>query len=361
MDNLAHTLAGLTLAEAGLGRRSARATLTLAIAANLPDIDGLAMLGGTDFALWFRRGWTHGAPALVLLPIVLTAVMLLPDARRPREQRANPKVLLALAYLGVLTHPVLDWMNTYGVRLLMPFDGRWFYGDALLIVDPWLWLLGAAAVVVGRSHSKPGLATWLVLGTATTGMMLFIDVVPLSAKLAWIVGLVLIVALRLRLHDPEKIRSLGVACAALIAVYCALMAAGSALAREQARRWFDGAGFQSVAEVMAGPLPARPFARDIVAVADGHYHFLELDWLGTPTLREVLPSRPVPQPNAVIHAALEAPEVQGLRNWLRLPDYVVTREPEGWTVLIRDLRYAREETRGFATATVRLDEELQPR
>ena len=27
-------------------------------------------------------------------------------------------------------------MNSFGIRLLMPFSGRWFYGDALYIVDP---------------------------------------------------------------------------------------------------------------------------------------------------------------------------------------------------------------------------------
>ncbi len=30
----------------------------------------------------------------------------------------------------------MDWLNSYGVRLLMPFSNRWFYGDALYIVDP---------------------------------------------------------------------------------------------------------------------------------------------------------------------------------------------------------------------------------
>ena len=47
----------------------------------------------------------------------------------------------ALAALGVVTHPVLDWLNNYGMRWLMPFDGRWFYGDALFIIDPWVWLV----------------------------------------------------------------------------------------------------------------------------------------------------------------------------------------------------------------------------
>ena len=34
----------------------------------------------------------------------------------------------------------MDFLNSYGVRLLMPFSERWFYGDALYIVDPMLYL-----------------------------------------------------------------------------------------------------------------------------------------------------------------------------------------------------------------------------
>ena len=40
MDNLAHTLAGLALAEAGLKRRTALGAATHVIGANLPDADG---------------------------------------------------------------------------------------------------------------------------------------------------------------------------------------------------------------------------------------------------------------------------------------------------------------------------------
>ncbi len=49
-----------------------------------------------------------------------------------------------LSYLGVATHPLLDWLNTYGIRLLMPLDPRWFYGDAVFIVDPWIWLVSGS-------------------------------------------------------------------------------------------------------------------------------------------------------------------------------------------------------------------------
>src|SRR5215216_2877037 len=146
MDNLTHTLVGAALAESGLRRRSALGAATLLVGANFPDIDVVAVPLGRGLEL--RRGWTHGVLALVLLPVVLTALVLAWDRlvrrrRAPGAPRAGegdaasvrPGQLLLLAAVSIATHPLLDWMNTYGVRWLMPFDGRWFYGDALFIVD----------------------------------------------------------------------------------------------------------------------------------------------------------------------------------------------------------------------------------
>ena len=31
--------------------------------------------------------------------------------------------------------------TSYGTRLLEPFSHRWFYGDTLFIMDPWIWLV----------------------------------------------------------------------------------------------------------------------------------------------------------------------------------------------------------------------------
>ncbi|MEM1183312.1 MAG: metal-dependent hydrolase, partial [Acidobacteriota bacterium] len=147
MDPLTHTFFGGALAESGLKRRSALATATLMIGANLPDVDVVAYAWGSDAALGFRRGWTHGVLAMAVLPLVLTGLMVGVDRWRRRRDPgapgvgADPKQLLVLSALAVWSHPPLDWLNTYGVRVLMPFRGDWFYGDALFIIDPWVWLM----------------------------------------------------------------------------------------------------------------------------------------------------------------------------------------------------------------------------
>ena len=112
----------------------------------------LAYLDGPAADLSFRRGWTHGIPALLVLPFVLTGAMLLLDRAVRRARHAvlpsgvRPSQVLLLAAISILTHPILDTLNTYGVRWLMPVRGDWFYGDTLFIVDPWLWLILALGV-----------------------------------------------------------------------------------------------------------------------------------------------------------------------------------------------------------------------
>src|SRR3712207_4622196 len=126
MDNLCHALVGAALAEAGLKKRTALATATLVIGANLPDVDVLAYFWGSDEALGFRRGWTHGVLALALWPFVLTGIMLAWDRsvrrrRHPDAPPADARSLFLLSVISILSHPFLDWLNTYGMRWLMPF------------------------------------------------------------------------------------------------------------------------------------------------------------------------------------------------------------------------------------------------
>lgn len=93
--------------------------------------------------LEWRRGWTHGILALLVLPVLLTLCFGLLQRIRPGRAGAIPfrqNQLLLLATIAIVSHPILDTLNTYGVRWLMPFSGQWFYGDALFIVDPWAWI-----------------------------------------------------------------------------------------------------------------------------------------------------------------------------------------------------------------------------
>jgi len=158
MDNLTHSLTGALIGQAGLKRKTGLAMPALIIGANLPDVDAACLfwLEGVEH-LGFRRGITHGPPAMVVLPLILAGLLYGFDRwqtkRGTRPEGRLPisfKWLFLLSFIACLTHPALDWMNSYGIRLLEPFSSRWFYGDVLFIIDIWLWL-------------AMGFATWLSL------------------------------------------------------------------------------------------------------------------------------------------------------------------------------------------------------
>ena len=159
MDNLCHTLVGAALAQSGLKRRTPLATATLLVAANLPDVDVISLAWGSTAGLGFRRGWTHGVLALSLWPFLLAAAMLAFD-RMGAKRGAKFWPLVLLSAIGVASHPLLDLLNTYGVRLMMPFSNRWYYGDTLFIVDVWVWLVLAAGVLVSMRAERRDLSNW---------------------------------------------------------------------------------------------------------------------------------------------------------------------------------------------------------
>ena len=320
MDNIAHTLVGAVLAKSGLDRRTALGGATLMIGANFPDIDIVAVPLGMSFE--WRRGVTHGLLALIVLPFVLTSVMLAWD-RFVRRRRlgasyvpVNPGALLFLSALSMLTHPVLDWMNVYGVRWLMPFDGTWFYGDALFIVDPWIW--GALAVGVVASHRR------------------------------WRSGVA-----------APQARRPAVMAMAVVSTYILGMLVLGELGERVARRELAAQGVTNVERLMAGPVPVNPLRRQVVASVDGgaRYRFGEVRWTPVPsfTLEEfvIQANRDIPAANM----ALTTPRGRGFFQWARFPFFSVHGVGADSVIWIGDARYTVDPESSWAA--VRLETGIQ--
>ncbi len=164
MDNLTHSLVGALIGQTGLKKKTGLAMPALIIGANLPDVDAACFfwLEGEEH-LGFRRGITHGPPALILLPLILAGLLWGYDrwqARRGKRPEGRTPVhfgwLFGLSFLGCLTHPALDWLNVYGIRFLEPFSSQWFYGDTLFIIDVWLWALMGFATWFSLRREKRG-------------------------------------------------------------------------------------------------------------------------------------------------------------------------------------------------------------
>jgi inner membrane protein len=372
MDPLAHTLFGATLAEAGLKKKTALAAGTLIIGANLPDIDAIAMLWSDDAALYFRRGWTHGILALIILPFLLTAAMLLFDrylyrrysgsvsySKNPRPP-LKPGVLLGISFVAVWSHPFLDLLNTYGVRLLMPFSQTWFYGDTFFIIDPWMWLLTAAAVVLANSKTIPGAAGWIIIGAATTALVLGTAVVPAIVKVLWSISVILILIVRLGGWMRRRTQTLALGCLFFFTIYLALMYIGSTMTTVYVR---DALAAQNIEvdDVMAEPLPARIWVRGGVAMTDSHYYLFRINWLNPDSFELTYDPLPRTEPGRIVSAALESDNIRGLRIWMRYPYYEIHAVDHGWQVIIRDLRYVAPDQPaedGFGIVVVNLDSQL---
>ena len=331
MDPLAHTLFGATLAEAGLKRRSRYATATLLIGANLPDIDAVANFWGADVALHARRGVTHGPIAMVALPLLLAAAVWLWHRWRGSTAAAldappfRPRAIVALSFLGVLSHPALDWLNTYGVRLLMPFDERWFYGDTLFIVDPWFWLLAAAGAVLARSGSARAVAGWLVLAALASWLVITTDVVGQGVKIGWVVGSVTIAILRWRVPQVAH-PAFARATLATLALYIGLAFGFARLAESALAEKFAAAR-----EIQANPAPGVPWAHRVVVVEPDTYRIV--------TREGAVFTLPRREPDAIVKAALAQESVRGFATWMRYPHWTVEEMPDRWIVRFQDLRY----------------------
>jgi inner membrane protein len=168
VDNLTHSLVGAVLGRMGLKRLSPRAMPALIIAANLPDIDSWIARPLGLSPRTFHRGFTHGIGGLVVMPLLAVVIILIWERLRPgKEGPVKVTGLLLACFIGALSHPALDFLNTYGVRLLEPFSHRWFYGDTLFIVDPWIWLMLILGLEFswfaerrGRNWTRPAVAAF---------------------------------------------------------------------------------------------------------------------------------------------------------------------------------------------------------
>lgn len=141
MDNLTHSLTGVLLARTGLARRVPYGTALAVAAANFADIDIVSGAKSWICYLHYHRGFTH---SLVWLPLVAAVVLplwwLLARRRGPVAGALWLRAYLISVAAG-LTHPLLDLLNVYGIRIWTPISGRWHHLDLLFIVDVWVWAL----------------------------------------------------------------------------------------------------------------------------------------------------------------------------------------------------------------------------
>jgi len=270
VENITHSLVGATLAELALpaGARPAQRRLFFfagILAANLPDGDLLySRISPPPLGyLLHHRGHTHTLVGCALLGIVgWLLTWLIPPVRRLVAE--SPRQFWALVSVALASHVVLDSWNSYGVHPFWPFDNRWYYGDAIYILDPWLWvLLGVVVALNARTRLRR-----VVLGLGVIALpvaLVWIRMIPAGALVALaVIGAVLGSATYRRVPRVRSSAALGSA-----ALYVAAMFGVSHIARDVSLasiRSVQGAADGDIVDVILNPNPAVPLCWSALSI-----------------------------------------------------------------------------------------------
>jgi inner membrane protein len=305
MENLTHTIVGLMLARVGLEKTTPRGAGMLMLAANAPDIDGVTWLGGTLSYIETHRTYTH---SLAFLPLMALLPMLLVRARFSWRS-----YLASMA--AVLSHLLLDWTNSYGIPLALPFSGHRFRLDTVNLVDFWIW-----AILVG--------ALWATaLSSRVDG-----EIRPASnpgARRGWAWAALLV----------------------LLAYESGRWAAHDRAIQVMASRVYESAPPR---RVTALPVALHPLAWRGVIEGDGFTILVPVNLGGEydPGAGRLYRDAP---PIPALDAALRTRPFQVLNRFSQLPFWKVTPVAEGVRVELIDLRFGSPETPGFAAAAAIVD------
>ena len=229
------------------------------------------------------------------------------EARSPKTGDRLPKPPARFWWLlasvpGLYSHVFLDYLNNYGVRLLTPLDWRWFYGDAVFIVDPWLWVTLGLGVWFARRRARPRRRSSPWASPASTW--------PACWSLA---------------HDARR-----------------FVIASGGRARGQPPR-----------ALMVGPVPIVPWSREVIIDAGDAYRVgLYTVWPRRLQLTEEL----IPKNDRLpaVAAARDEPRVAAFLVWSRFPFWELMPSASGTVATVRDVRFRQRVAGTFnATAIVR--------
>jgi inner membrane protein len=272
MDNLTHSLVGLTAAKAGLERLSPGATTLCILAANSPDADIVALIFGGRWAfLQHHRGISHSIVGAFVLTFALPLIFYFGDLLIGRIKKREPQVklkgLLLASILTTATHPLLDWTNNYGIRFLLPWNPKWFYGDFVFIIDPFLWMVLGGAAFLLTAKTKKRVSLWIVIALVPSYLVLAGSAADSRSanltllRILWIGALIVLVTLYQRKIGARRGAKIAIVALVIVMIYCSALATIHLVALRQAKLLAANIAHshaEQVLEVAAMPTAANP-------------------------------------------------------------------------------------------------------
>ncbi|WP_066305324.1 metal-dependent hydrolase [Bacillus sp. FJAT-29814] len=158
MDTGTHVVMGIALgglATLDPAVAASHATTTSVLIATIagsqiPDIDTVLKLRNNAIYIRNHRGVTHSIPAVLLWPLLITAVIYLfiPDA--------NLLHLWAWAFAAVFIHVFVDIFNAYGTQALRPFSAKWVALGVINTFDPFIFAIHIIGIILWIAGANPG-------------------------------------------------------------------------------------------------------------------------------------------------------------------------------------------------------------
>jgi inner membrane protein len=321
MDNLTHSFCGWILSRAGLDRYGSWVPATLIVTANLPDFESLLPpYGDRAHYLVNHRGISHSVIGLLgetlIVALLLVAVGRLFKNRIKDPPRLGPALLVAA--VGVSSHLLLDWFNTYGIRPWLPFDSTWYYGDLAFIIDPWMWLIPGIAIFLGSPLRRIDMIFWTTILALTSAVVLWgasRGLIPWGVIIGWMLAISGAVFLRLYrpVASPAILGKLGVAAWAF---YIFILFTCSRASTIQALSFYSRQPrSEKILKTSGNPVPGIPWRYEILLQTETEVRQYSVNLLGgTVALKQIW-------------------ETDRCREYL--PQVADTREYNAWRVFAR--------------------------
>ena len=269
MDNLTHAFVGAAMAECAVPRETASRTRIAMmaagiVAANAPDVD-LLYTNITEEPLGYllhHRGHSHTLPALAALGLLIWWSLRLMPSLRSELRGPQPRYVVLIA-AALASHLLMDTANGYGTHLFYPWSSRWVYGDAVFVLEPWLWAILGTTLALNsawRARVLLALVTLLLIGVlGAMGILhrgvlvVMLGVMGAAAAMMW--------------TWPRRRRA-AIARMTAAAIFLT-MPIVSRVAKEAARRTLAGGGDGPVVDIVADANPGVPWCWGVLTLQKG--------------------------------------------------------------------------------------------